>query len=134
MATIEFKGIEAYQKKLRALGAKGDSACRYAIYDAAGMVLDELKKATPVDTGDLRASEGLSGMKNKDGYIYAQIEFAGVDRKGAPNAVKARVLESGSQKRKKHPFIRPTLRRVQPLAQAMMEKSLDEYLKNFMRK
>lgn len=115
MGTIEFKGITEYQKQLDELGKKGaDAAIRYAIYRPAGMVLEEIKKNTPVDTGDLRDSVTLSRMKEKDGFIYTQIMFVGYDRKGAPNVVKARVLESGrsGSKTGKHPFVRKSVNAV----------------------
>ena len=132
MAKIEFAGIEEYAKKLAALGQDAEGVCKYAIYDAAGIVADAVKSACPVRTGDLRDSVGIKRMQNKNGFIYAQIEFAGYDRKGAANAIKASVLEYGTSTRQKHPFIRQAVNRVKSAAQFSIEKALDEKINEIM--
>ena len=132
MAKISYDGLTAYMKQLEELGADVDKAARYAVYPAAGYVLEELKAATPVDTGDLRNSERLTKFVSENDSVYTTIIFDGRDRKGVANELKARVLESGSSKRKKQPFIRPTLRRVAERANQMMRDNLDEYIKNLM--
>lgn len=138
MATIEFKGIEQYQKQLQKLGNQEtiDKMCRYSIYDAAGYVLEEIKKATPTDTGDLRNSLATTQMKKDAGFIFEKLEFAGYDRKGVPNMLKARAIESGTsdQRIKKRPFVRPTVRKCKQLAEFMMDKAVNEYLSNFIKK
>ena len=140
MASIEFKGIEAYEKKIAALSDPKtvEAMCKYAIYPAAGYVLDELKKATPVEYGDLRSSIVATPMETDDGTTYEKLDFVGYDRKGAPNRLKARVLESGRSGpygiTGKHPFIRKTLRRCTNTAETMMDKSINDYLSHFMKK
>jgi HK97 gp10 family phage protein len=136
MATISFKGLDAYQRQIAALGNPKtvESMCKYSIYDAAGMVADELKKATPFDTGDLRDSIALEAMVTRDGVTYTKIDFAGYDRKGVPNMIKARVIESGTSRVKKKPFVRPTIKRVTKTAEFMMDKAINEYLSKFMKK
>ena len=136
MATIEFKGIEAYEKQIAALGNKKnvESMCKYSIYDAAGMVADEIRKETPVDTGDLRDSVKLETMVTRDGMTYTKVDFAGYDRDGTPNMLKARVIESGSSHVQKKPFVRPTVKRVSKMAEFMMDKAVNDYLSKFMKK
>ena len=136
MATISFKGLEAYQQQIAALGNPKtvESMCKYSIYDAAGMVADEIKKATPVDTGDLRDSIALEAMVTREGVTYTKIDFSGYDRKGVPNMIKARVIESGTSRVKKQPFVRPTVKRVTKTAEFMMDKAINEYLSKFMKK
>lgn len=133
MATIEFKGIEEYSKRLARLGAKAEAACKYSIYDAAGMVIEAIKEATPVDTGDLRDSLTLKPMVNADGYVYTKVEFSGYDRKGTPNPLKAAAIESGRSNMRKRPFIRPAVKRVERAAQFAMETALNEYLSKAMK-
>ena len=133
MAKIEFKGIEAYQKRLAQLGRKSESVCRYAIYDAAGAVVEAIKANAPVDTGDLRDSIVLAPMKNEDGFVHTKVDIVGYDRKGVPNLLKARALESGTSRLPKKPFIRPAVRRVENLTQLLMEKSLDEIISRIMK-
>ena len=138
MPTIEFKGWAAYAAKMAKLAdpAITEKCCKYSIYDAAGMVLEELKKAAPVDTGELRASIITTPMENKDGFIYEKLDFVGYDEKGVPNMLKARAIESGTSdgRIKKRPFVRPTIRRVAKLAEFMMDKAVNEYLSHFMKK
>ena len=136
MASIKFDGIAAYQKQIEALGNPKtvEAMCKYSIYDAAGMVRDEIRKATPEDTGDLARSVTLEPMKTRDGMTYTKVNFEGYDRKGVPNMLKARVLESGTSHVPKQPFVRPAVRRVQKLAEFMMDKAVNEYLSKFMKK
>lgn len=129
MAKIEFSGLETYQKQLDQLNqAEIEGMLKYAIYPAASIVVDEIKKDVPVDTGDLRDSIGLKKFQNKDGFIYTEVEFAGKDRKGVRNALKARVLESGRSNMKKRPFIAKATRRAKKAAESMMQRMIDEYL------
>ena len=136
MATIEFKGIDRYMATLRALGNPQtvEKMCKYSIYDAAGMVLEEIKQATPVDTGDLRNSLVTTPMKSEDGFIYEKLDFAGYDHRGVPNMLKARAIESGTSHIQKKPFVRPTVRRCAKVAEFMMDKAVNEYLSHFMKK
>lgn len=140
MATIDFPGIDAYMKQIAALANPKtvERMCKYSIYDAAGYVLEELKKATPVDSGDLRDSIITTPMKSEDGFIYEKLDFVGYDRDGTPNMLKARALESGRStplgKVGKHPFVRSTVRRCAKTAGFMMDKAVNEYLSHFMKK
>lgn len=133
MAKIEFDGFEEYRKQLLKLGTSIEGVIKYAVYDAAGMVADAIKANTPVESGALQNSIGLTGFRNEDGYIYTKVVFDGYDGRGVPNALKARVLESGSSKRKKHPFIRPALNRVKSAAEYSIEMKLDEKMKELMK-
>lgn len=132
MAKIEFRGIEEYARALAALGDKAEGICKYAIYDAASLVISEIKDNTPVDSGDLRDSTVLSKMKNDDGFIYTQVKFEGYDYKGTPNAIKAAVLESGSSTRAKHPYIRPAVNRVRKQAEESIARALDKKISQIM--
>lgn len=130
LAKIQFDGLDEYMKKLQSLGANVEGSIKRAVYPAAGMVIEEIKRSCPVDSGDLRDSMALTRYENADGYVFTQIVFDGYDSKGVPNALKANVLESGSSTRKKHPFIRPAVNRVKLAAETMIaaefEKICDE--------
>lgn len=145
MPQIKAKGIKQYEATLRELGDYKTivKMCKYSLYDASGMVLEELKKATPVGddpktAGDLRDSIITTRMKDDNGFISEKVTFAGYDRKGAPNIVIARTLESGRHGphgiEGKHPFVRPTVRRVSTLAEFLMDKAINEYLSKFIKK
>lgn len=122
MAKIEMEGLDDYMKKLSDLGASVEGSIKRAVYPAAGMVIEAIKANTPVDTGGLRDSAALRTFRNDAGYVYTQVTFDGYDERGNPNPVKARVLESGSSTRKKHPFIRPAVNRVKLAAEFMIEQ------------
>lgn len=126
LAKFEAQGLDEYIAKLRDLGANIEGSCKRAVYPAAGLVIEAIKANTPVDTGGLRDSAVLRTFVNDNGYVYTQVAFDGYDERGHPNPVKARVLESGSSTRQKHPFIRPAVNRVKAQAEAMIA---DEFVK-----
>lgn len=138
LAKIQFSGIDEYSKKLAALGGSIEGVCRYALYDAAGMVADEIKAAVPVgkderSSGDLRDSVAITKMVSENGTVYTKIIFDGYDRKGVPNALKASVLESGRSDMKKTPFVRPTVNRVKGAAEFLIAKALEEKINELMK-
>lgn len=132
MAKIEFPGIGEYQKLLASLGASAEGVCKYAVYDAAGVVIDAIKARTPVDSGDLRDSTSLTQFENKDGFIYTKVDWPGYDHKHTANRIKARVLESGSSTRQKHPFIRQAVNAVKARAISLIEFNLDKKINELM--
>jgi len=133
MAKIEFPDFDVYVKQLKQLGADIDGVIKYASYDAAGMVADAIKANTPVDSGDLRESLVLTTYKNENGFIHTKVMFDGYDSRGVPNAIKARVLESGNSTHRKHPFIRPAVNRVRSSAIKSMENQLDKKINELMK-
>lgn len=143
MARIEFlgKGYYEYAKKIVKLGRAGAGIIRYSVYPAAGMVIEAIKANTPLSKdkqgrtigGDLRESAKLSDFANDKGFIYTAVQFVGYDRYGQPNAIAARVLESGSSTRDKHPFIDPAVRKIKPAAIAEIAKNLDKKINEIMK-
>ena len=133
MAKIEFKGYDKYAKQITRLGRAGVGIIKYSVYGAAGMVIDAIKANTPVYTGALRKSAILTNFENKEGFIYTSVQFVGYDEFGQPNAVAARVLESGSSTRPKHPFIRPAVNRVRSAAIKQIETNLNAKINQIMK-
>jgi len=133
MAKIEFEGLGEYRARLTDLGVNIEGICKYAVYDAAGLVIDAIKANTPVDSGDLRECVALYNFKNQDGFIHTGVYFPGYDRKGVPNPIKARVLESGNSTHLKRPFIRPAVNRVKKAAEFSIEKALNDKIKEYMK-
>lgn len=134
MAKIEFKGIDKYADTLSSLGKRAEGICKYAVYPAAGLVIEAIKANTPVDSGDLRQCISLEKFENESGYVHTEVYFPGYDHKGVPNPVKARVLESGNSTHTKRPFIRPAVNRVRKQAEQMISTTLDEKIKEIMEK
>jgi len=133
MAKIEFEGLEEYRARIKDLGLDIDGICKYAVYDAAGMVIEAIKANTPADSGDLRESAALYNFKNEDGFIHTGVYFPGYDSKGVPNAIKARVLESGNSTHKKQPFIRPAVNRVKNAAVAAIKNAFESKVQEYMK-
>ena len=134
MARITVPNLKEYEHQLYLLGAKSEKVCKYAIYDAAGMVLEAIKAATPVGNGDLQESISLAPMRNDNGFVNTKIEWTGYDRDGTPNALKAAVLEHGRSNKSKVPFIRPAVQSVKRAAQFSMQMKLDEIIEKIINK
>lgn len=133
MAKISWPGLDEYAKDLGKLEVKSAGIVKYAVYPAAQVALRAVKANTPVDSGDLQDCEALTTFQDKNGFIYTQIVFPGYDSKGTPNAVKARVLESGSSKQKKRPFIRPAIKACEAQVVETMQKTLDTAIEAAMK-
>ena len=76
---------------------------------------------------------GVSPMQDDGGYINVKLGFDGYNsvkthkyRDGQPNALIARVTESGSPYREKTPFIRPAVNATQKEAVQRGQMSIDE--------
>lgn len=136
MAKFKFTGIEAYTESLEKIGGKNArSILKYAVYPGAGIVADAIRASANAhkDTGDLVNSLALSTMRDDDGYVNTKIEFAGYDRKGVPNAIKAAALESGTSRGQKGThFISQAVKSAQNKAVEAMSKALDEKIGQIM--
>ena len=133
MATFKAEGLDEYMSKLKAMGASVEGSIKRAVYPAAGMVIEAIKANTPTDTGGLRESAALRTFKNENGFVYTEVTFDGYDERGHPNPVKARVLESGSSTRQKHPFIRPAVNRVKAQAESLMASEFEKICEEKMK-
>ena len=134
MAKIEMTGLDEYIRKLNLMGQSVEGTIKRAVYPAAGMVIEAIKASMPEDTGGLKRSAALKTYQNKDGYVFTEVTFDGYDERGHPNPVKARVLESGSSTRQKHPFIRPAVNRVKAQAEAMIAEDFIKICEEKMNK
>lgn len=155
MAKMAIKGLDEYMQKLSSLGAKMPEVAKRAVRAGANPVADEIRKGLEANikdpayagldpgggifgvkhnygksTGDLLNSLGVTPPDiDKKGVINCKIGFAGYDRKGVPNALKARAMESGTSRLRKRPFIRPAVNRAKQRALNEMQKSIDADLK-----
>lgn len=101
MAKFKFTGIEEYTASLEKIGGKNAvGVLKYAVYPGAAVVADAIRSALEShrDTGDLQNSLTLATMRNDSGYVNTKVTFAGYDRNGTPNAIKAAALESGTSR------------------------------------
>lgn len=124
--------------KLSRLAAGSEEIAKKAVYEAAGIVTDEVrarlgKVTSGKGTGALAESLGITPIaRDEDGFINAKIGFDGYDSKGVPNQLKARVLESGTSHMKKRPFMRPAVNATRKRAQEAMGRVIDEEIKKQM--
>lgn len=138
MATIRFSGIDAYMERLQRLEQDSEEILKRAVYDGAAIVADEVRQRlhavlSPDATGQLESSLGISKIQNDQGYVNARIGFDGYDSKGVPNQLKANVLESGSTRQPKRPFMRPAVNAARRPAEAKMEQVVEQEIETFMR-
>jgi len=154
MATMTVQGLDEYINKLSQLGSNMTNVAKRAVRAGANPVADEVRKGLETNikdpayvgkkgvglygykinygksTGDLLNSLGITppGV-DKNGVVNCKIGFEGYDRKGVPNALKARAMESGTSFLKKRPFVRPAVNRAKRRALEEMGKSIDADLK-----
>ena len=138
MAKFIAKASEEYVIRLsRLAGADQREIAGKAIYKAADIVADEVRARLNgvikgPSTGALAASLGIAKMQeDADGY-NVKIGFDGYDAKGVPNLLKARVMESGSSKQKKRPFMRPAVNATRGAAVEKMGEIIDEEIARIM--
>jgi len=137
MARMQIKGLDEYALKLSQLGKASDEIAKKVVMAGAAPVADEIRKelqknlsSSKYSTGDLLNSMGIApAMVDRNGNTNTKIGFAGYDRKGVPNALKARAMESGTSTQPKRPFIRKAVNRVRKKAIAEMGRTLDEQIK-----
>lgn len=135
MARMTFKAGDEFALKLSRLQSGADEIAKKAIYAGAGIVADKiqanLNQVLSSDaTGEMMGSFGITPIKQDgDGNWNAKIGFDGYDSNGVPNQLKARVLESGSSKQKKRPFVRPAVNATKNQAKAEMARVIEEEIK-----
>lgn len=140
MARITFKGLEEYEKKLSLLAKDTEQICGAAIYEGASIMADEIKagiRSLPRKTGvtqeGLEKGFGISKLREDNGFYNVKLGFAGYNANGEPNVMMARIMESGTSKVPKHPFVRPAVNRAKAAAQDKMAVVLDEEIEKRMK-
>lgn len=155
MAKMTIQGLDEYVAKLSKLGSNTAAIAKRAVRAGANPVADEVRNGLEKNirdpgyagldpdggifgvkpnygksTGDLLNSLGVSPPDiDKNGVYNCKIGFSGYDRKGVPNALKARAMESGTSWLRKRPFIRPAVNKAKQRALDEMGKSIDADLK-----
>lgn len=139
MAKMQIKGMDEYAMKLSRLGTKAPEIAKKAVMAGANPIADEIRReleknlsGSKYSTGDLLDSMGIApAAVDRRGNTNTKVGFSGYDRKGVPNALKARAMESGTSTQPKKPFIRPAVNRAKKKAIEEMGKSIDADLRIF---
>lgn len=136
MAKVQLKLPTEYIAKLDSLGANTTEVCKRAVYVGAGIVADAVKAGllsvhTP-RSGALRDSLGIAPIKPNGDGADTKIGFDGTDNNWVPNALKARVLESGKSGQPARPFMRKALNSSRGAAQAAMRAEFEQEIEKYM--
>lgn len=141
MARMTIKGLDEYALALSNLGKESIEVSKKMVYAGAKIVADEMKAGlnhsigqSEHSTGDLVKSLGIAPIDiDNRGNTNTKVGFDGYDRKGVPNQLKARAMESGTSTQKKKPFVRPAVNRSKGRAQDAMKKVFDEEMKKIIK-
>lgn len=154
MAKMSINAGEELINRISNLGKNTDKICRQVLKAGANPVADAVRKNLEANikdpsyagtgtggafgvkknygksSGDLLNALGISPASiDKNGNMNVKIGFAGYDRKGVPNALKARAMESGTSKLRKRPFVRPAVNKTRQKAKDAMSEKFDELAK-----
>lgn len=161
VAKFTFKAAEEYSVKLSNISSGYEEIAKEAVYEGAKVVADKIRgnlekleedKFRMLKKGeqfsgvsrkqkeDLLSSLGITPIKkDKEGNINAKIGFDGYGKyptkkykKGTPNKLLARVVESGSTVRLKTPFVRPAVNATKKNVQEKMNETIEEGIKKKM--
>ena len=151
MATIKFKGIDEYLRRLEALTMATDKFIGEAVYKGADVVADATKSALntmPVDNrrkvserrGILEVqrqglvnSFGVAPLRDDNGFINVKTGFDGFNKIGQANVRVARQLESGTSYMPKNRVISRATNRSKKACEEAMKKSLEGNIQKLMK-
>lgn len=150
------KGLNSYIEYLQKINAATDEVIGEAVYEMAKVVADSVRasiQALPTVSNEANIATykkgysklsdkekqglldgfGISPLQDDGGYINVKLGFDGYNSvktkkypKGQPNALIARVTESGSSYREKTPFMRPAVNASKKQAEAAGRAKFDE--------
>lgn len=140
MARITLKRLEEYEKKISLMAKDTKIICGAAIYEGASIMADEIKagiwslpRKTGVTQEGLEKGFGISKLREDNGFYNVKLGFEGYNANGEPNVMMARIMESGTSKVPKHPFVRPAVNRAKAATQDKMAAVLDEEIEKRMK-
>ncbi|MBD5151563.1 MAG: hypothetical protein HDT16_03490 [Oscillibacter sp.] len=142
MARIAFKNGDDFLLHLLQTADRSEEMIKKAIHEGARILTNEIRanlernlEGSTQSTGALAESLGITKIeKDETGFWNAKIGFDGYDENGVPNQLKARVMESGTSKIQKRPFVRPAVNAKRKAAEAAMERVIKEEIKKTMHK
>lgn len=135
MARCTFMAGEEFALALSHLATQSDEIAKKAIYAGANVIADKIKSnlegvLSSEASGELVASFGVTPIeKDQDGNWNTKIGFDGYGSDGVANQLKARVLESGSSKQQKKPFVRPAVNATKGQVVEKMGQVIDEEIR-----
>ena len=127
---------ESFVQQLQQLEWVSYDMSKRIVYEGAGVVADAVKAATPEDTSDLKESLGITQIKVFSDVTETDVGFHDYDRKGVPNLLKARAIETGTSdgRIKRRPFFRPTVKAAKAKAIHAMAAEADACIEKITNK
>ncbi len=105
---------ELDQRLARLEAALPEERVRKALHDGAQVLVDEMRRLAPVDTGRLRDS--IQAVDDRDARVYGKVSAGDVSVYVGPvgstedgDVFYARFIEFGTSRRAAEPFLRPAL-------------------------
>ena len=160
IARFTFKGAKEYAIRLSKLGEKSRQVGGKAIYKAAGVVADGIRKeidALPIRSGygspekplrgvtekgkkGLQEGLGISSIEDNDGLLNVKIGFDGYNSvktkkypQGQPNQLVARGVESGTSWLVKIRFVSKGVSKSRKTAEQIMNNTINEETEKIMK-
>lgn len=156
LAKLTVIGLEEYSKMIAKMGERAQGIAKAAIYAGAEVIADAIREnlksnlnatksvsAHPTaqtkkhkmntSTGDLSSSLGIAPIQAFGGDMNTKIGFDGYDHNGVANTLKARVMESGSSRIKKRPFVRPAVTKNKQKAIQVMGETIEKEIQKYIR-
>lgn len=154
--TWRMTGMEDYVTYVERLTENSEEILGEAVFEMAKVVADKVRaniealptvsnaaniamykqgrsKLSDEEKKGLLDGFGISPTQNDNGYINVKLGFDGYNSiktkkhpKGQPNALIARITESGSTYREKTPFIRPAIQATKKAAERAGQIKIDE--------
>ncbi|MDD3394176.1 MAG: hypothetical protein PHG19_06000 [Anaerotignum sp.] len=159
MARITFTGLSEYMEKIQRLGMNAEEIAGKAIYEAAGILANEVKSGiNGLDAegdGNVTADEterrkkqkdglkdgfGIAVIRNDNGFINVLVGFGGYNdvrtpkfKNGQPNQMVARIFNSGTSHNRKQPFFDNAVKLSRKRVQLKMKEIFENEIENIMR-
>lgn len=142
MAKVSIFGTEKMEAMLKDLQKKSEPIIKAGIYDGAKVMADAVKRQIDTIRTDgpseyetrrreiqkegLKESMGITSMRNDGGFLNVKIGFDGYNELGQPNAMVARIFESGTSFSSKQTFVKRAVSGARRLTEETMKATIDE--------
>ena len=152
MANVKLTGFEKYETLLRNLEKSAEGIAKRGVYEGAKVVADAVKaqisdistegpsdyerKRREKQKEGLQKSLGIAPMRNDNGFVNTLVGFDDYNDirtekhpGGQPNAMVARIYNSGTSHNKKQPFFKKAINQSKEACKNAMELEVDKCIK-----
>ena len=145
MAKVSIYGIEETAAMLKELQKQSEPIIKAGVYDGARVMADAVKsqivgirtegpsfyetRRRKIQKEGLRESMGITSMRNDKGFLNVKIGFDDYNELGQPNAMVARIFESGTSFSSKQPFFKRAINQSRKACETKMKLEIDKQIK-----